>query len=43
VEYVVMLVIGVLWIADLLNDWALWLALLAELGLILLDRKVDRR
>jgi hypothetical protein len=41
-EYVVMLVVGVLWIADMLNDWALWLALLAELGLILLDRKVAR-
>ena len=41
-EYVVMLVVGVLWIADLLNDWALWLALLAEVGLILLDRKVSR-
>jgi len=41
-EYVVMLVVGVLWIADLLNDWALWLALLAEAGLILLARKVAR-
>jgi hypothetical protein len=42
VEYVVMLVVGVLWIADMLNDWALWLALLADVGLILLDRKVPR-
>ena len=41
-EYVVMLVVGVLWIADMLNDWALWLALLADLGLILLERKVTR-
>lgn len=41
-EYVVMLVVGVLWIADMLNDWALWLALLADVGLILLDRKVSR-
>jgi hypothetical protein len=42
VEYLVMLVVGVLWIADMLNDWALWLALLADVGLILLDRKVSR-
>jgi hypothetical protein len=42
VEYVVMLAVGVLWIADMLNDWVLWLALLADVGLILLDRTVSR-
>ena len=37
-----MLVVGVLWIADMLNSWVFRLALLAELGLILLERKVAR-
>jgi predicted RNA methylase len=41
-QYAVAVVVGVLWIADLLRDWALWLALLIDLGLILLERKVDR-
>jgi hypothetical protein len=41
-QYAVVVVVGVLWIADLLSDWALWLALLIDLGLILLERKADR-
>jgi hypothetical protein len=41
-QYAVVVVVGALWIADLLSDWALWLTLLVDLGLILLERKVDR-
>ncbi len=42
VEYVVMLLVAVLWIADGSAEWVFWLALLCDVGLILLERRVAR-